>query len=434
MNNFSTQAKNENIVKHLEMLCRRIGVRLTGSAEEAAAGNYAAEIFRRYGARVNIENYPVERRDVTRQLLEIKIGDHWVEFPCSLLGSSPGTNGEIITAPLVFFESEVDYRRPDFSYLSGKAVVHLGSHIESRADYRRLLAANPAFLLFVDLRFPGSTPVADGLFPAYVAAIGARPTVGVAYFDAWNWAKDHRTEARLTVSGGMVRGTSLNVIAEFPGTDPEAGVIYTGSHLDTQADTVGADDNASGLVWQLELARVLSQIKLKRTVRHIAFGSEEQLSVGSASYVRAHRQEIERHGVFMFNADSCGSILGWTKINYNGPAELKSRFEPYFHRHGMFCQTGSEVIPYSDQFPFTICGVPGLWLERPNCTSGHFYHHRPENDIDKISPEVLAAYVEIAAEFIADIADAEPLPYPRVIPPDQAGMLNQYWQDLFGGW
>ncbi|MFA6102271.1 MAG: M28 family peptidase [Victivallaceae bacterium] len=434
MNNLLFKANPKNITTHLDVLCNSIGVRLAGSPEEVAAGNYASEVFQSYGAQVSIENYPIGRREVKRQELEIKINGEWLKFPCSLLGASPGTDCKTLAAPLVFFESEVDYQREDLSYLSGRAVVHIGTHIESRDCYRRLMAANPAFLMFVDLRFPGTIPTGDGLFPAYVADIGVRPTVSISYFDAWNWSKNNAGEARLTVSGGTIKGVALNVIADSPGTDPESGVIYTGSHLDTQADTVGADDNASGMAFQMELARALSSLKLKRTVRHIAFGAEEQLSVGSAAYVRTHRQEIEKHGMFMFNADSCGSVLGWTQINFNGPPILKSLFEPYFQRQGMYCKTSSNIIPYTDQFPFAVCGVPGLWLNRPNCTAGHFYHHRPQNSFDKISPEVLTKYVNAAACFIADIAQADQLPYEREIPARQVSGINKYWQDLFGGW
>ena len=430
----SLQANPGNITTHLDVLCNSIGVRLAGSPEEVAAGNYAADIFQNYGAQISVENYPISQREVKSQCLEIKMNGQWVQFACSLLGSSPGTNGKTLTAPLVFFESEVDYQRKDLSYLTGMAVVHIGTHIESRKCYRRLMAVNPAFLMFVDLRFPGAIPTADGLFPAYATDIGARPTVSIAYFDAWDWAKNGAAEARLTVSGGSKKSVSLNVIADFTGTDPESGIIYTGSHLDTQADTVGADDNASGMAFQMELARVLSSLKLKRTVRHIAFGAEEQLSVGSAAYARMHRQEIEKLGIFMFNADSCGSVLGWTQINFNGPPILKSLFEPYFQRQGMYCKTSSNIIPYTDQFPFAVCGVPGLWLNRPNCTAGHFYHHRPENSFDKISPKVLAEYVNAAAGFIADIAQNDELPYKREIPAKQEFMINKYWQDLFGGW
>jgi len=429
-----TISNSEEISTHLDVLCQKIGVRLTGTSEEVAAGHYAAEKFREYGAVVSIETFPVGCRKVRTQQLEVKINEKWIHFPCSLLGSSPGTDGNTISAPLVYFESEVDYQRKDLSFLSGKAVVHMGTHIESRECYRRLMDAHPAFLLFVDLRFPGVIPTSDGLFPAYVSEIGARPTVSAAYFDAWKWAETHASEARLTVDGETVSGTGINVIADFPGTDPDAGILYTGSHLDTQADTVGADDNASGMAWQLELARILASRKWKRTIRHIAFGAEEQLSVGSAAYVRSHRDEIAKHGILIFNADSCGSLLGWTRLNFNGPEEIGILLKTHFERRNLYSGISSEVIPYSDQFPFAACGIPGVWLERPNCTNGHFYHHRPENTADKISPEVLAKYVEAAAAFLGELADAEPLPYRLMIPPAQLRPIESYWQDLFGGW
>jgi hypothetical protein len=100
----------------------------------------------------------------------------------------------------------------------------------------------------------------------------------------------------------------------------------------------------------------------------------------------------------------------------------------------MYCITSSDVIPYTDQFPFAVCGTPGLWLSRPNCTAGHYYHHRPENSFDKISVEVSAKYVNAAADFIIDIGNTGKLPYKREIPAKQADEIKRQWLDLFGGW
>ena len=65
----------------------------------------------------------------------------------------PAMGGALVEAPLVFFEAPTEYAREDLSHLRGKAVVHLGCHIESRAAYQRLMQAEPAFLLFVDIRY-----------------------------------------------------------------------------------------------------------------------------------------------------------------------------------------------------------------------------------------------------------------------------------------
>ena len=44
----------------------------------------------------------------------------------------------------------------------------------------------------------------------------------------------------------MEIGCSQNIIATTPGTDPKAGCIYLGSHVDSVAGSPGADDNAVG--------------------------------------------------------------------------------------------------------------------------------------------------------------------------------------------
>ena len=427
-------ADTQLLEKHLRELTEHIGVRLAGSDNERRAAAYLDQTFRSYGASSHIEEFPVWERAVEAELLEVEIGGGWKTFPCSLFGSAPGTGGKTLEGELCFFESAVDYQRPDLSYLKGKAVVHLGCHIESDDGYRRLMQAGPAFLLFVDVRYPGTAALADGLFPSNVAKFGAKPTVNVAYQDAWAWKRDGATAARLSVKGDRRRSSSQNVIGEIPGTDPGAGVVYAGGHHDTQAGSVGADDNATGSVALLELARIFSGRKLKRTLRLISFGAEEQLSVGSAAYVRAHREEVAADGVFMFNFDSYGSLLGWTEINYNGDEAIEGLVKPCFERRNIYSRFSSEVIPYTDQFAFAAAGVPGLWVWRRNCEAGRFFHHRHDDNIDILSLELVARHIDAAAEFIANIADAPALPFDKTMPEPQASKIKQSWESLFGGW
>jgi len=159
----------------------------------------------------------------------------------------------------------------------------------------------------VDIRYPGTEPPADGMFPSYTKDLGAVPTVNVAYMDAWNWKTGGAETARLSVKGGMHESFSQNVIAELPGRDKNAGIIVVGGHHDTQADSPGADDNGTGTAAVIELTRLFaSKAPFRRTIRLISFGSEEQLSVGSANYVRRHRADLAEHARFMLNFDSSG--------------------------------------------------------------------------------------------------------------------------------
>jgi hypothetical protein len=418
----------------LQVLTRDIGVRLAGSAGERRAAGYAAEQFERLGARVSVEEFPVLERHVERFDLRLRLGAKWVRFPGSLMSSTPGTDGRPLTAPLVFFEAPTEARREDLSHLTGKAVVHLGSHIESRAYYRRLMAARPAFLLVVDVRFPGATPLADGMFPAYTRAIGAVPTVNVAFLDAWRWKAEGASAVRLTIRGGMRPGVSQNVVADLPGSDPDAGLLLLGAHHDTQADSVGADDNAVGVACLLALTRQLAPLRRRRGIRLISFGAEEQLSVGSAEYVRRHRPELRRQARLMFNLDACGSLMGWTTLVVNGPRQLTDLVVPCFERAGQYVQPTNDIMPYSDHFPFAAAGIPSIFLGRVNCTAGRFFHHRADDDMSRVSVPLLATFTDVVGSLMMKLANARRLPFPATIPPVQATQVRRYWNDLFGGW
>ena len=297
------QASPERLARDLDVLAKDIGVRLAGTAGERAAADYIIARAREIGAETWEEPFPVQSRIVSEEQLDVLVGGTWHRFPCSLFSNTPGTDGAWRSAEIAVV-APTDYQRDDFDQLRGKAVIDLGCHIESRRSYQRLMAAGPAFLLMVDTRYPGTTPLADGMFPAYTAGIGAVPTLSVAYQDAWDWVRQGATEARCRILGGMSPGTSQNIVIDLPGTDLRDEVLYVGAHHDTQAASPGADDNASGVIGVLELARLLHGCLRRRTIRIISFGAEEQLSVGSAAYVRTHRRDVSAQGRLMYNLDS----------------------------------------------------------------------------------------------------------------------------------
>ena len=112
-----------------------------------------------------------------------------------------------------------------------------------------------------------------------------------------------------------------NVMALLPGEGPLADeVIVVGAHYDhlgyrakNGKVTVfnGANDNASGTVGILEIARLLSERekKLPRSVLFIAFSAEERGLVGSFFYVKHPVLPIEKT-VAMVNLDMVGCMEG----------------------------------------------------------------------------------------------------------------------------
>ena len=424
---------SSNLEKNLRVLTDRIGVRLAGSPQEYQAAEFIAETFRQYSSRVTIEKFPVRERCVTSEQLQVQIDGKWQDFPCSLFSSAPSTDGRRIEAELVFFDTATGYQRSDLSFLPGKAVVHLGCHVENEDSYRRLMEAKPAFILFVDTRFTGTVQLADGLFPAYVRKYGAVPSLNVAYMDVWKWLRGKAPRAAVMVSGGIRESETTVVVCDLPGTEPDSGFLYAAGHHDTQAGTVGADDNAIGSVCSIELARLLSARPHRRTVRLFSFGAEEQLSVGSASYIRRHRDEVTRNGIFMCNFDTMGSALGWAEFTVNANDALRGLIADTFHKHDIYYVEHTDPCPYTDQFPFAACGVPGLWLYRKNCFAGNYYHHRVDNTPDIIGFEEAAKLVHAAAELLTDIADRENIDPFRGIPAPLRERIDAQFNAVYGG-
>jgi Iap family predicted aminopeptidase len=260
------------------------------------------------------------------------------------------------------------------------------------------------------------------------------PTVSVAYQDAWNAFAAGASAARLCVAGGMRDSASQNVIAELAGSDPSAGTLYVGAHHDTQADSVGADDNGTGVAALLALAETLADLPRRRTLRLISFGAEEQLSVGSATYARRHRDELGEHGRFMFNFDAFGSLLGWNVLVCNGPEAMAPFLVRHFAAGDLLVQVNRELIPYSDHFPFVVAGVPAAWIGRNNCIAGRFFHHRPDDDMTRVSCPLVASVVSATGGALAELATCDVLPFPSGLAGELRAGAAAMWDELFGGW
>jgi hypothetical protein len=76
----------------------------------------------------------------------------------------------------------------------------------------------------------------------------------------------------------------VNLWAERPGKATNPQKILLGAHYDTVSGTVGASDNATGVVVLLEMARLLAQVPIGQTLQIVFFDQEEQGILGSAAW------------------------------------------------------------------------------------------------------------------------------------------------------
>jgi hypothetical protein len=78
--------------------------------------------------------------------------------------------------------------------------------------------------------------------------------------------------------------------------------------------------------------------------------------------------------------------------------------------------------------------VPSAWLGRSNCEAGRFFHHRPDDTVERIDMEVTAAQIQAAADCLAPMVQEGELPFDMGIPDAQREEAQRIWESLFGGW
>ncbi len=76
-----------------------------------------------------------------------------------------------------------------------------------------------------------------------------------------------------------------NLIGTHRGIGESNKVVIVDAHYDTVTNAPGADDNGSGVVGFMEIARLLSRYPANKTIRYIGFDMEEAGLVGSQRYV-----------------------------------------------------------------------------------------------------------------------------------------------------
>jgi hypothetical protein len=115
-------------------------------------------------------------------------------------------------------------------------------------------------------------------------------------------AEDYRRLARLAKVGEVrleldsrvhfedADHNAYNVFADIPGSDPKAGYVMAGAHLDSWVAADGAADNGAGGAVIMEAARILASIGVqpKRTLRFVLWAGEEQGLLGSEAYMEQH--------------------------------------------------------------------------------------------------------------------------------------------------
>jgi Zn-dependent M28 family amino/carboxypeptidase len=155
--------------------------------------------------------------------------------------------------------------------------------------------------------------------------------------------------------------------------------------------TPGADDNASGCVVNLMVAR--RGLKLHHTVVHAFFDDEEGGLNGSEACIRQSLGAKSVKHDFMVNLDMVGRLK---------PAKYLDPFSRLFRKYPWARSvTLRAATEDSDHYPFAKRGVPFVFI----FTGLHADYHGPTDTPDKINEDGLRMIADYVCDMLKQFDD-----------------------------
>jgi len=187
-------------------------------------------------------------------------------------------------------------------------------------------------------------------------------------------------------------------------------VVILGAHLDSWEFGTGALDNGCNAALTIEAARAIKATGLvpRRTIRFVLFSGEEQGTVGSFEYVKAHRAEMDKiRGMITFDS-GVGRMTGYS---LGGRRDIEAGIREVLKPLGSWGANNHTLDASfgTDNFDFLLEGVPTLVanLEEANYLPNY---HAASDTMDKVDIRELKLNTALAALTVWGIADrAEPI-------------------------
>jgi carboxypeptidase Q len=429
--------KSDYAYRQVGYLCNNIGPRLSGSPQAEQAVKYVAEELRKLGLEVRLEKVMVPhwvRGSETGELVEFKgqAPGTTQKIVLTALGGSVATPANGLVAPVVVVNDFAELNALGRDRVQGKIVLFNKKFDERMAAQG---AGFEAYVEAVPYRGGASAAARLGAVAALNRSVGGGawrlphtgslfyapdapqiPAAAVAAEDAEllaYLAKQGEVKMRLTLTPQTLPEVeSANVIADLKGNEKPDEIVIVSGHLDSWDLGTGALDDAAGVAVAMQAANLVKQLKLqpKRTIRVIAWMSEEINLAGGRAYFQNNQTNLAKHFAVIESDMGAGHPTGFS-------AHVKTEALPLLQPIANVLQaTGAGVIRWTTQAvgadisPLEGAGVPGF-APLQDSRSYFTYHHTPADTFDKVKPRELAenaAVLAVLTYALANLPDALP--------------------------
>jgi len=429
--------KDPYAIDQLRHLTDNIGPRLTASPQAQQAVEYVAAQMRALGADVTLEKATVPHWVRGVETAEVvawpgQTPGTTQKVVLTALGGSVATPADGITAEVVVVDNWQQLHALSAGAVKGKILLFNHAFDKELAAqggglnaygggvvYRgagpiagSMLGAVAVLVRSVggaDYRLPhtGLTMYTDGVPKVPAAAVTAEDADLIKNLVGQGPVKLHLTLTPQTLPDAV----SYNVIADWKGSEKPEQVVIVSGHLDSWDLGTGAIDDGAGVVVSMQVLHVFHDLGIhpRRTVRFVAWMSEEEGSQGAAAYMADHKDEIDNH------VGAIESDLGAdhpSGIYYSGKPALGQWLRPVGQvLEAIGAETTVDAPETGEDISgLTEKGVPSFAPVQDNRFYFN-YHHTAADTFDKVDFKHLnenAAVMTVLAYALADSAETAP--------------------------
>lgn len=407
---YNEALSDDEAYKNLEYLCTKIGGRLCGSPQAAAALEWAKQVMQSmdldtiYTQKLFVHHW--ERGDKETASMASKVFGSKEVNVCAL-GESIATPTDGVSAEVVEIKNMDQLKKLGKKMLTGK-IVFFNKEMDDKY-YNTFEAYGDA----VDQRFHGASEAAKygavGVivrslslggedFPHtgimhYDTNITKIPAVAISTNDADLLSTWLKTDYELifhfkTYCKFYPETESYNLIGEIKGIEKPEEIITIGGHIDSWDIGQGAHDDGIGCVQTLETARLFKELKIqpKHTIRFVMFMDEESAQRGGKMYASLVKQNKEKH-IAAIESDAGGfTPFGFSVKSSQDSVAMISKWKDLLLPYGIYdIKKGWGGV---DIYYLSGLGIPLIGLMTDS--QRYFdYQHSEADTFDKVNKREL---------------------------------------------
>lgn len=430
---FLAELDYDKAMMDAQYLVEEIGVRLTGTRAEIKGLDYLETQYKKLG-------YEIERQDFTledRTSGDISIGDMVIAAGTPSKNEAYTGFGEAKGTAVYLEDPAKAAERKD---LEGKIVFFPGNCRASRgtaihpATYEAIAALEKAgaagIVVMMDpateeterYQIRVSTPNFSSMSMTSAIPILVTNAMDTEKLTAYlkendgaavtMEARDHVDSQNLIVTKKAARETDLT--------------LYVTCHIDSVLPSPGANDNASGIVGVLAMARAFQNVDTNYNIQFITFGAEEAGLQGARHFAGNLSEEEIAHAIGNYNLDmvatsqeNCVYIFMNSSTNPEAPVNDAS-LETHVTR---MARNAAEALDFdpehyrtcydrtTDHYALHLVGIPAVefdWRANAEGTAFEDYYHTRFDDFEhNFSREKLQAQVDIISLAVYNDATAD---------------------------